>query len=113
MVQCAGWSTLSGFVTVKADSDLDLTKVNSLLDFVVENIDSADNRPKSAMNTFVITVGSYVLPLHEAALGAAKKIGAVTIDHGDTDCKTKLATDAISKMAASGRLGVKRKTIRC
>jgi len=113
MVACAGWSTLSGIVTVTPDDQLDLAKVSDLLDFAVKSIDGAQDDHKSTMNTFVITVGSYVAPLHQAALSAAKRIGVLTIDHGDTDCKTKTAADAIEKMAVSGKMGVKRKTVRC
>lgn len=112
-VACAGWSTLSGIVTVTPDEKIDMTKVCDLLDFVVKNIQSAENYQKSAMNTFVITVGSYVGPLHEKAKEAARAIGVVSIDHGDTDCKTKTALDSIEKMAASGKMGAKRKTVRC
>jgi DNA alkylation repair enzyme len=113
MIQCSGWSTLSGIVTVTPDDQLNLNKVSELLVFVQQEIHGAQNRPKSAMNTFVITVGCYVLPLHMKAKEIAMAIGVVTLDHGDTDCKTKTASEAIEKFESSGKLGMKRKTVRC
>lgn len=113
MTQCSGWSTLSGIVTVTADDQLDLDKLSELLDLVQRNIHGAQNGPKSTMNTFVITVGCYVLPLHLKANEVAMAISVVTVDYGDTDCKTKLASDAIAKFESSGKLGMKRITVRC
>lgn len=113
MTQCSGWSTLSGIVTVTADDQLDLDKISELLDLVQRDIHGAENRPKSAMNTFVIAVGCYVLPLQMQAKETAMAIGVVTVDHGDTSCQTKLASDAIAKFESSGKLGIKRKTVRC
>jgi hypothetical protein len=52
-------------------------------------------------------------PLLKRAKAAAKQIGAVPVDVGDTECKIPLATADIEKAESSGRLGKKRKTIRC
>jgi hypothetical protein len=65
------------------------------------------------MNAFVIDLGAYVLPLLKEAKAAAKSIGPVSIDVGNTACKFRLATEAIAKAESSGKLGKKRKTIRC
>jgi hypothetical protein len=108
-----GWATLSGFVTVTPDEGLDLGQIENLVDKVAAEIHTADNFVKSPMNTFVISVGSYVLPLSAKAKDAARKIGVVIVDVGDTDCKIKVASDSIAKIEASGKVGVKRKSIRC
>ena len=47
------------------------------------------------------------------ALRAAKKIGKVDIDVGDTSCKVQDATEYIRKVEKMGRTGKKRKTARC
>jgi len=113
MTQCSGWSTLSGIVTVTADDKLDLDKVSELLDMIQRDVHDAKNRTKSAMNTFLISVGCYVLPMNMKAMEVAKAIGIVTVDVGDTDCKTKVASESIAKFEGSGKLGIKRKTVRC
>jgi hypothetical protein len=65
------------------------------------------------MNGFVIAVGCYVEPLLEKAKAAAKAIGKVEVDMGETACKVPLATEYIEKVERMGRVGKKRKTIKC
>jgi hypothetical protein len=47
------------------------------------------------------------------AKAAARQLGAVSVDMGDTACKLPLATAYIEKAEADGRIGRKRKSIRC
>jgi hypothetical protein len=61
----------------------------------------------------VIAVGAYVKPLSAKAKRAAKAIGVVSVDMGDTACKVPLATEYIAKIEAAGRVGKKRKTAKC
>jgi len=113
LVATAGWTTLSGIVATRADEDLDLTRLQGLLDEVRETMHAAPNRVRYVMNAFVISVGCYVVPLSEAALLAAEAIGPVEVDMGDTACQVPAAVAAIEKVAAMGRAGLKRKTFRC
>jgi 3-methyladenine DNA glycosylase AlkD len=112
-VAAAGWCTYSGLVATKPDAALDLKEIQSLLDTVVAKIHSAPNRVRYTMNGFVIAVGSYVLPLAKQARAAAKKIGAVSVNMGETACEVQLATAYIEKVESLGKAGKKRKTIRC
>ena len=68
-------------------------------------IHSAKNRTREAMNLALISIGGYREGLRKKALEAAKAIGSVQVDHGDTACKTPDAYSYIQKMAArkSGR----------
>jgi len=112
-VAAAGWCTYSGIVTTQADSALDLEEIRGLLDRVVNEIGSAPNRARHCMNNFVIAVGTYVAPLLGPAKEAAKQIGKVEVDMGETACKVPDAFACIEKAEATGRVGKKRKTIRC
>lgn len=112
-VASAGWCTYSGLLATKPDADLDLAEIEQLLGTVVKGIGSAQNRVRSTMNAFVIAVGTYVKPLLKQAKAAARQIGAVSVDVGDTACEVPLATERIEKAEASGKIGQKRKTIRC
>jgi len=112
-VASSGWSTYSGLVAIKADEALDLQEIEGLLNTVVKGVGSAQNRVRHTMNCFVIAVGSYVKPLLKQAKSAAKEIGDVSVDVGDTACKVPLATAYIQKIEAAGRVGKKRKTMRC
>jgi 3-methyladenine DNA glycosylase AlkD len=109
----AGWCTYSGILATAEDGDLDRGEIKDLLKQVVSDIDAAPNRVRYTMNGFVIAVGCYVKPLLKQAKAAAKKIGVVSVDVGDTACKVPLATAYIDKVEGMGRVGKKRKTIRC
>jgi hypothetical protein len=112
-IAASGWCTYNGLVAVQPDSALDLKEIESLLGTVVQRIGSAQNRERHTMNGFVIAVGCYVKPLLKQAKAAAKQIGSVRVDMGDTACKVPLATASIEKVEAAASLGKKRKTIRC
>ena len=112
-VASAGWCTYSGIVATAPDPDLDLEEIEDLLDTVVREIDRAQNRVRYTMNGFVISVGAYVEPLTKRARSAAARIGVVSVDMGDTACRVPLATAYIDKIEGMGRVGRKRKTIRC
>jgi hypothetical protein len=108
-----GWATYSGIVATKADQDLDLKEIKLLLDRVVREIHTAPNKVRYMMNAFVIAVGSYVRPMLKDAKKAAKAIGTVSVDMGDTACKVPSASTYIEKVEAMGRVGKKRKTMKC
>ncbi len=112
-VASSGWCTYSGLLATRADEALDLAEIENLLSTVVKGISSAQNRVRYTMNGFVIAVGTYVKPLLKQAKASARQIGAVSVDAGDTACNVPLATAYIEKIEASGRVGQKRKTIRC
>ncbi|NQV25916.1 MAG: DNA alkylation repair protein [Rhodopirellula sp.] len=110
---CAGWSTYSAVISMRADDDLDLEEIRSLLQKVEAEIDTAPNQVRYCMNSFVISVGAYVKPLLKAAKATAKRIGVVEVDMVDTECKVPVATEMISKIESMGRVGKKRKTAKC
>jgi 3-methyladenine DNA glycosylase AlkD len=112
-VACAGWCTYSGLVATKSDEDLELAEIKGLLGTIVKGIKGAQNRVRYTMNGFVIAVGTYVKPLLKEAKAAARQIGEVSVDVGETACNVPLATAYIEKIEAAGRVGKKRKTIRC
>jgi 3-methyladenine DNA glycosylase AlkD len=112
-IACSGWCTWSGIVATRPDSELDLAAIETLLRRVPVEIGGARNRVKSAMNSFVISVGIYVRPLRAEALDAAAKMGTVAVEVGDTACKVPIAAEYIAKAEAAGKVGKKLKTIRC
>jgi 3-methyladenine DNA glycosylase AlkD len=108
-----GWCTYAGIVATTPDEKLDLKEIKGLLDTVVKEIKGSPNRVRYTMNAFVIAVGAYVRPLMAQAKAAAKQIGEVSVDMGDTACQVPLATAYIEKCETAGKVGRKRKTIRC
>jgi 3-methyladenine DNA glycosylase AlkD len=112
-VATSGWCTYSGLVAITPDEKLDHAQIEKLLGKIRKEIHSAQNRVRHTMNNFVISVGTYVTPLSKHAKAVAAEIGNVSVDMGDTACKVPLATNSIEKAEAAGKLGQKRKTIRC
>lgn len=112
-IATSGWCTYSGLVAVTPDEKLDLAEIEKLLAKITKEIHSTQNRVRHTMNNFVISVGTYVQPLSSSAKAVAARIGNVSVDMGDTACKVPLASANIEKAEAMGKLGQKRKTIRC
>jgi 3-methyladenine DNA glycosylase AlkD len=112
-VAAAGWSTLSGLVSITDDAELDLAELKQLLQRVEKTIHHQPNRVRYAMNSFVIAVGSYVKDLTRLAIETAKKIGKVSVDMGDTSCHTPDAVEYIRKIEKRGSIGKKRKSAKC
>ena len=59
------------------------------------------------MNTALIAIGMRSLKLEPKAISAARKIGRIDVDHGETNCKTPDAEAYILK--AGKRKALKRK----
>jgi 3-methyladenine DNA glycosylase AlkD len=112
-VAAAGWSTLSGLVALKDDSDLDLKEIKRLLGRVVKAIHAQPDRVRYVMNGFIIAVGPHVGPLRDEAMAVAKKIGKVEVDMGETACKVPDAGVYINKVKQRGAIGKKRKSVKC
>jgi 3-methyladenine DNA glycosylase AlkD len=96
-VAAAGWVVRSAASSATGVPD---TYFENLLDHIVHNIHQAPNRVRYAMNNAVIAIGIKNAHLQKLALDAAKKIGKVEVDHGDTACKTPDAAEYIKKTVA-------------
>ena len=108
-----GWATLSSHVAVTPDAELDLAELRRLLKRVEKSIHQEPDLVRSAMNGFVIAVGTYVQELTDLAMETGKKIGKVTVDMGNTACKVPSSPEYIEKAKKRGVIGKKRKTARC
>jgi len=98
IVQTAGYAVLGSLFRLKAPPPDDFCA--SVLETIEREIHDTPNRARYAMNGALIAIGGGSPALRERALAAAKRIGKVEVDHGDTDCKTPDATTYILKMAA-------------
>ncbi len=112
-VAAAGWNTYAGIVSVRSDADLDLKEIEKLLARVEKEIGKASGRVRYCMNGFVMAVGTAVKPLLSKAKATARKIGKVEVDMGETDCRVPVALEMLEKIEAMGRIGLKRKTMKC
>ncbi len=109
----AGWATLSTVASIRPDAELDLDEYQRLLEEVERNIHSARDAVRYQMNSFVISVGCYISSLTEAATKVGHRIGALSVDMGNTDCDVPFSPEYIQKVRERGRIGKKRKSAMC
>lgn len=112
-VASSGWATLASVVALRPDEELDLDALQTLLERVAREIHGAPNRVRYTMNGFVIAVGCYVAPLSAEARRIGAALGPIHVEMGNTACKVPSAPESIDKVAGMGRVGQKRKTVRC
>ncbi len=91
----AGWD-LYAQLALK-DGELDDAFFLGLLERIEAGIDGAGNRTRHSMNGCVIAIGSRNEALRAAAEASAGRIGVVTVDHGETGCKTPAAIPYIQR----------------
>jgi 3-methyladenine DNA glycosylase AlkD len=96
-----GWLLVAGLA--KNDPSVDDAYFADLLPVIEKRIHTAKNWVREAMNGAVITIGVRSAPLRKLAVAAAKRIGKVEVDHGDTACKTPDASEYIAKTVAYRR----------
>ncbi|XXS94717.1 DNA alkylation repair protein [Sorangium sp. So ce590] len=95
----AGWTLLGVLAT--GDPSLPDSLFEERLSVLEASIHEAGNRAREAMNSALISIGSRSEPLRGKALTAARRIGKVDVDHGETSCKTPDATAYIQKVWAT------------
>ena len=109
----AGWASLAAVAAYRKNEDIDLKLFEKLILRAEKDIKTAPNRTKYAINTFIISVGSYIAPLKEICEKTSEKIGKIQVEMGGTECKVPYAPDYIKKTVARGSLLKKKKTVRC
>jgi len=90
-----GWNLYGRLVP-----SLEPAELKATLKEIEAAIASSPNRVRHAMNGALIAIGSEGGALQKAAVAAAKRIGAVKVDHGQTGCKTPAAIPYIKKTVA-------------
>jgi len=76
-------------------SDADAAKVLATIE---KEIHKSANWARRAMNGALIALGAYKASLRKDVIAAAKRIGKVEVDHGETACKTPDAVEYIAKV---------------
>ncbi|WP_342539703.1 DNA alkylation repair protein [Sporosarcina sp. FSL K6-1540] len=109
----AGWSCYYWLLGNRLDVEFSEAKISDMLDMVKNTIHDSPERTKSAMNNFIYTVGISYLPLHEKAIETAKAIGIVEIKRDKKKNSFLNAYESIQKEVDRGKLGFKRKHVRC
>lgn len=99
-IASVGWATLAAILSPKCDENIDVELVKELIERIRENLQTSQDRVRYTMNGFIIASGVYVPSLTKTAISAAKDIGKVNVNMGETACKVPEATEYIKKSLA-------------
>lgn len=108
-----GWSCYCWLLGNRKDTEFSESKLANMLEMVKNTIHDAPERTKASMNNFIYTVGVSYLPLHEKALETAKAVGQVEIKRDKKKSSFLNAYESIQKEVDRGKIGFKRKYVRC
>jgi hypothetical protein len=67
------------------------------IETIERRIHSSPNRTRDAMNSALIAIALRSPELQREGIAAARRIGKVEVDHGETSCKTHDAEEYILK----------------
>ena len=93
----AGWSVIA---ILSMRGDIEAALAADLIARIEADIHTAPNRARYSMNNALIAMGGSMPTVRDRALAAARSIGAVHVDHGETGCRTPDAASTIGKMVA-------------
>lgn len=94
-VRPLGWSLLAQLA--QRDETMPDAWFKERLAEIERTIHTVANGEREAMNLAIIAIGCRNAALRKAATAAAKRIGEVEVDHGDTACETPDAATYIDK----------------
>jgi 3-methyladenine DNA glycosylase AlkD len=94
-VGTAGWNVLTHLSMRPGGLPDDF--LDTMIKQIETEIHGSKNRVKYAMNNALIAIGVSSSRLQKKAIEAAKRIGRVDVDHGETDCQTPDAAVYIQK----------------
>lgn len=97
----AAWSLVSAMAMI--DETMEDSWFADRLAQIEKNIHAAPSAQKYIMNSAVIAIGCRNGSLRKSAVAAAKRLGTIEVDHGDTDCKTPHAAESIEKAWAHSK----------
>lgn len=96
-VAVAGWDVVAKLALASSLPDAQFA---AWLKTIEREIHAEPNYVRHVMNRAVIAIGVRNSKLERLAVAAAKRIGKVEVDHGDTNCKTPDAVAYIAKTKA-------------
>jgi 3-methyladenine DNA glycosylase AlkD len=91
----AGWGIVAR--TCEEEDEWSIADLRGLLRQIESEIHDRPNRVRHEMNMAMIAIALRNAALQRQAMSAAKQIGKVNVDHGDTNCTTPEATDYIER----------------
>lgn len=109
----AGWKTYEWMLGTRKNETFDQARLNELIEMIPLRFDTQPSRVQSSMIDFLQAVAISYPPLHEQAKNAAKVLGRKEIKISDSKSRIIEPLKHIQSETDKGRLGFKRKHVRC
>lgn len=113
LIQSIGWASLSSYLGYEKREPLDPELLNGYLNKIEKEIHTSANRTKYTMNGLVISLGAAEPDYFDTCQELARRIGKVEVFMGKTSCKVPEAVSYLDKIKSMGRIGKKKKTMKC
>ena len=107
-IAAGGWSCYEWLLGSRPDHEFTSATIQQLLDAVSGTITQQPRAVQSAMQRVVVAVGVSYRPLHDNALHTARHLQATL-----PAAVNQSAATAIERALAAGRIGFKRRHVRC
>jgi 3-methyladenine DNA glycosylase AlkD len=112
-LQAIGWASLSSHLIYEKREPIESSFLDTCLNKIEREIHNSGNRVKYTMNGFIIALGASESEFFKTCQDLAKRIGKVEVFMGKTSCKVPEAVSYLEKIKTMGRLGKKKKTMKC
>jgi 3-methyladenine DNA glycosylase AlkD len=109
----AGWKTYEWMLGTRKNETFDKQRLKELIEMIPTRFESQPPRAQSSMVDFLQAVAISYPPLHEEALTSASKLGKIEIKMSDSKTRIVDPLNDILSEVNKGRLGFKRKHVRC
>ena len=109
----AGWKAYEWMLGTRKNESFDQQRLKELIEMIPLRFDSQLPRAQSAMIDFLQAVAISYPPLHEDAVKIAKVLGRKEIKLGEAKSRIVDPLTHIISEVNKGRLGFKRKHVRC
>ena len=113
LVQSAGWSCYCWSLGRWKAETFEPQHIAQLLSLAQERVHSSSPRVQVSIANFIHTVGLSYIPAHDLALEVAKHVGSIHIERPNKKPQILTPFDNIQKDIERGRIGFKRKYVRC
>jgi hypothetical protein len=107
-----GWSCWNWLMGWRPDTEFAIESMRTLIQRAREDIVSHKGRARIAIRNCIIAAGISYKPLHAETLAIAKAVDDLALEYDDTKCFSGIAP-AIKVAAEKGRIGFKRRNVRC
>lgn len=108
-----GWASLASYTMLEKRPELEESLYLQLIAKIEQELQGEENRVKYCMNNFLLALGGSEASFTLTCKNAAEKIGKVEVFMGKTSCRVPEVVPYLEKMEGMGRIGKRKRTVKC